>query len=252
MPICALCKQPVSALRESHLIPAGFYRQMTRSSGGYTSATKEAAGNTSQQVKELLLGDCCEQRLEQNGEGWVLKNYSKDGKFPILNNLVKVHPILTKGDTKYFNLASNADIDIEKIVYFAASVFWRAGAHSWKFPTASPYSIQLGPYLESLRLFLLGQSGFPANASLGIFVSPNPLHDGVIFPQRAHRTGDHFMRHGFFVPGMTFVLCTGKTIPSGVTDECAARTKTLMLGTVGENLARQLRAGLAQPQSKFS
>jgi len=96
---------------------------MTRSSAGYTSATQKVASNTSQQVKELLLGDCCEQLLEKNGEGWVLKNYFKDGKFPILDNLTKVHPAIIKGNTKYLDTQSNPEINTEKMIYFAASVF---------------------------------------------------------------------------------------------------------------------------------
>ena len=243
MPQCKLCQKNVLELKQSHFIPAGFYRTMTKSSGGYISVTQKTASNTEVQVKALLLCACCEQRLNKNGEHWVLNNYFKDSKFHILDNLLKIKPVCENGDDKYYDVAGNAGIDIEKIVYFAASIFWRGAVHSWKFPgSKEDPSIKLGQgYLEGLRFVLLGEESFPAKASLGVFISPKPVSDGVILPQRANRTGAHFIRHGFFVPGITFILCLGQKIPDEIKSQCAAKKKILILSRGGEKLVRELR-----------
>lgn len=247
---CALCKTKVSALINSHLIPSAFYKQMTASSGGYVSATQTKATNTSKQVTASLLCSGCEQKFSSSGEQWVSKNYYKNGSFPIFDSLAKLQPTRQKGTTKFFEIAATQQsIDVPKMVYFATSIFWRAGACSWMFPAGkvSYQALQFGPYAEDLRKFLLGDDSFPTKASLGIIVSENPGQDGVIFPQSANRNDGGFRRYGFFIPGIAFILSLGNRLPTGIENECAARRNVLMVSNGAEKLVQNMRQGLAAP-----
>lgn len=226
MHICGLCKESVQSLKESHFIPARFYRAMTRSHNGYTSATPRIATNTSRQVWSYLLCGDCEGKFNKKGEDWVLKNY--------------------------LNISQIKNIDVQKLVYFATSIFWRASAYSWHLPVGQPsvYPLQFGPYSEKLRNFLMGNSPFPDEASLGIFISQNPQHDCVIFPEEGDRISGGFRRYAFFIPGITFVLCLGQKIPSDLKNECAAHKNVLIRREEGEILARGKRKTLASPHSR--
>lgn len=71
-------------------------------------------------------------------------------------------------------------IEMQKLVCFAVSVFWKASARPWR---AVDHTTQLefGPYLDRFRNFLLGQEPFPDRAAMIINVSGNPVpHIGAI------------------------------------------------------------------------
>lgn len=249
MPTCIFCKIEHASLIDSHLIPAGFYRQMTKSHQGYTSATEKRATNTSQQVRQKLLCSECEEKFNKNGEDWILKNYWSGQKFPLLDEIAKLTPASKKANISHFFITpSTSKIDLQKMVYFAASVFWRASVSSWSFPAGKTIygPLELGPYSEKLHTFLSGGM-FPNNTSLGIFIAPYPKQDGIIFPQKANREDGGFIKYGFFIPGVSFILCVGKKIPDAIKNESASHNNVLMLSMAGENLAIGLRRGLASP-----
>jgi hypothetical protein len=53
---------------------------------------------------------------------------------------------------------------VEAISYFAASMFWRASVHDWNNRADEP--IQLGPYEEQFRKYLMEESDFPVDCAL--------------------------------------------------------------------------------------
>jgi hypothetical protein len=117
------------------------------------------------------------------------------------------------------------EIRIDQLVYFAASIFWRASVFRIPFDK-SDRSVTLGPkYEEQFRLYLLGQSEFPLDAALMVAVSPSPVESAAVWSP----SGDRFA-HGncwvwrFSIPGVLFDIFVGKTILDSYRKACVLRS----------------------------
>src|SRR5579864_1432312 len=192
---CGLCHEPAQELQKSHMIPAGAFRRLRNPESKNPNPVWVTPGfvvQTSSQTQDHFLCWNCEQRLSRNGEDWILQNcYQRNGDFPIQDALHKATPKTTTRFTKMYAASEIKQIDIGKIAYFAASVFWRASAHDWH--TGGLRTSDkgfLGPYEEHFRTYLLGVSDFPRDVAL--FVSVPASKDaafgcGVMGPQpRTH------------------------------------------------------------------
>jgi hypothetical protein len=106
---------------------------------------------------------------------------------------------------------------VERYLYFAASVFWRACARQWKIGTEPLDKISLGPtYQEQFRRYLLNQDGFPQHARVWVCVShEDKLHRMLVFPY-TQRIDGVVRRHDFYIPGIRFILFLGKLVPEQV------------------------------------
>ena len=167
------------------------------------------AFQSSTPFKDYLLCDECEARLEENGERWVLANcLLPGGCFPLLETLRRAQPEWQDNDIRIYSCARIPQINSDSLIYFAASVFWRGGAHTWLMGRQSVH-IDLGKYEEDLRTYLLGQAPFPQNAAFEMVV----LERGgeyAINPLSRNDQGHH--EHRFTIPGLTFILYLGGRI----------------------------------------
>ena len=85
--------------------------------------------------------------------------------------------------------------------------------------------LELGPYEEDLRCFLMG-GNFPTNAVLILTVSSSTeagLNHFGTFPFLKERNGEYW-RHRFVIPGITFQMFTGKGIRGPLRKSCAVRS----------------------------
>src|SRR6266404_4890948 len=136
MPTCRLCAKG-KQLRDSHLLPRSMYK-LLRSPGTADPEplfiSKEDVKTTSYQYKNYLLCPECEDRFSKLGETWVIGNcWRKDGHFPIRDALLTRPPVAQIPNLlTVYEAAPIASIKIDHILYFAASVFWRAAVHQWK------------------------------------------------------------------------------------------------------------------------
>src|ERR1700680_1368783 len=75
-------------------------------------------------------------------------------------------------------------------------------------------NIEMGPFLEPIRLFLVGGT-FPERVLLHVEVSSlsGELTMRLNMPESTNQNG--FWVHHFMSPGLTFMLATGSRIPSG-------------------------------------
>jgi hypothetical protein len=133
-------------------------------------------------------------------------------------------PIYEKDGTRLIAANRVPEVHVPKLVYFAASVFWRAAVHNWQSPTGEAH-IELGKsYEEQFRQYLLGDADFPAHAVMLVTVSTsqNPLpivggpHSGIE-PGRYHV-------HKLVIPGVTFRLIVGKVMPAVMRSACIFRS----------------------------
>src|SRR5207302_7192498 len=123
----------------------------------------------SKQVKAFLLCSECEQRLNNNGERWMLRNgYRGHGRFRLRDAMLRLGPLFRTANSLVFSSLRIPEMDLPKLTYFASSVFWRAAVHHWN----GSSEIHFGtPYEDEFRQYLLGGSGFPSNASLVVHIS---------------------------------------------------------------------------------
>jgi hypothetical protein len=211
---CHLCKVSTT-LQRSHILPAGLYRRMLDRSAknpNPTLITRGRAIQTSEQVTAYMLCEACEKRFNESGERWVLA-HCFDGKQKFaLRELVTQHAPLHSGTiaTMYSGRLALGG-DVEKLQYFAASIFWRASVHG-RLAEAGPMSVQLGSlYEEQFRRYLLGETRFPGNSALvlSISVAAKP-YTAMNYPMvmARHPIGCHANR--FVASGLYFDLLVGK------------------------------------------
>ncbi|MGA2738982.1 MAG: hypothetical protein ABSG65_16210 [Bryobacteraceae bacterium] len=167
----------------------------------------EAGRTTSRQIVDYLLCEECEGRFSRLGEDWLLKYCYREHKF-LLREILQQNRPYSDGEISVYPAARILDIDTTRLIYFAMSVFWRAGVHSWPWE-GEDVQIELGPYLEPIRRFLMGEGGFPSNMALFVRV---PAIDQLLqtsFPPES-RNHDGAHSHHFAMPGILFMLVVGK------------------------------------------
>jgi hypothetical protein len=236
---CALCLAKQVPLMDSHYIPAGLYKvsrqpQQTNPNPILVSAT--TAVTTSKQASDYLLCAQCERRLNDGGEHWVISNVWRDpSTFPLRESLLAAGAVPSDPDFIVFEGATIPEVDTDKLCYFAASIFWRGAVHKWTIQNQENDRLPLGPYKEAFRLFLMG-GNWPAHTALQVHVGNGmeEFRNGTtVFPYlRYHKSG--FRQFCFTVPGITFFLFTGKTIPEPIRQFCSAQSSERYLFMVEE------------------
>jgi hypothetical protein len=213
---CRLCLK-VRPLCKSHLVPKANFKTL-RATGKKNPHPLLISGGvvrtTSAQTQEYLLCDECEQRLRINGEDWVLSNcYRGEGEFNIRKVLLAAEPWYGDQDIQIFKASAVPEIAITPIIYFGLSVFWRAAVRDWRLPGVPIIRIDLGPYEEPLRRYLLAESAFPDRMALNVGVSSTTdVASYFILPMSGNDSGFHY--HKFSVPGMQFLLFVGSRMPA--------------------------------------
>jgi hypothetical protein len=219
---CRLCGDK-SVLQNSHFLPAAMYRHLNPGDNKHVIINERTYFSTSRQVTARLLCRKCEQRFSSNGEQWVMENgFRGQGRFQ-LQDVLKASPSLGRTRTgRYFSGSDLPDVDVDRLSYFGASVFWRASIHRWP----DQGGIDLGSvYTEQFRRFLLGEDSFPKNAALVIHVSDaeKPM-EGAYFPTGGRVTGAAYYRYTFMMPGMLFTLAVGGGLPEQLRQMCAVQS----------------------------
>ena len=162
-----------------------------------------------------LLCQACEIRFQKGGENWTLENrYRSDGTFPLRDLLLAASPETDRGDgICIYEARKVPGLKIEQLLYFAASLFWRAGIADWRVKFADAPKIDLSTNLMGeLRDYLLGNGPFPTTASLFALVDAeaNPQR---VMPSPA-KVGDvPFVRYESHIPGMIFEFAVN-VVPS--------------------------------------
>ena len=124
--------------------------------------------------------------MNDNGERYTMRQVAKPyGTFPLLKTLLKATPVPMGPDAIAFDQKSTPDIDRDALAYFALSIFWRASIHVWDRKKKDPI-IDLGPYNEGVRKYLLGETSFPDNVSLFMVVCDDPESQDVFYLNYAH------------------------------------------------------------------
>ena len=214
MPICKLCRQD-QELRESHFLPAAVFAQLRlhdRENPNPVLMDGRISLATSRQITAHILCAECEERFSRFGETWVCGNMARPDGFKIQDALLAATPLGATDQIAYYSSAGIPAINMDALVYFAMSIFWRAAAHTWRNVSGNLMDgIELGPFEGSIRLFLLGGE-FPSDTVILVSVWPTKeVLQAAYTPRRGQAPDWHVF--SFLVPGLDFRLLTGRRIP---------------------------------------
>ena len=137
---------------------------------------------------------------------------------------------------------------MDAMVYFAASMVWRAAARTWDSHNHRD-QLNLGPYKEDFRLYLLGENAFPPSASVWVNVWASPVK--FAFPPRT-LPGQGYRHHNFVIPGITFHVFVGKRVPLGLRIGCAATSqeRTIFLSNdMNSHMMRAIATGVVRSRA---
>ena len=221
MESCRLCGR-FDELRDSHLMPKAFYK-LARQSGDVNPNPIVVFGGiarkTPAQVRDALLCQQCEHRFNVRGERWVIENgWRGEGRFPLLTKLRAATPAQQLPDFTMYEKAAVSRVQIEQLVYFAVSVFWRTAVHDW--PGAN--RIDLGGAEHEFRRYLLDEAPWPVDAVLQIVSDSRASEqNAVLFLSSPYDHAPDVRGYKCWVPGIMFQLLVGD-IPSNLRTLCAA------------------------------
>jgi hypothetical protein len=198
-------------LIDSHLLPKALYR-LTRDSTAKNPnpvlVTKGKEVQTSAQLKRYLLCAVCEDLFNKHGESWVLAHCFRGGamnKFLLRDLLKTVSPMKSDTNGDLISTVGLAGFNIEKVLYFAASVFWRASVSDWPIQGQVVPQIALGALQGQFADYLLGKSMFPAACNLLVYVAGDTTPPLAMHPPQCGDSGD-VEECRFSIPGMRFSL----------------------------------------------
>lgn len=179
-----------------------------------TMVTARGKIQTSKAIKDYILCGDCEQRFNRNGERYAMSQITqKDGRsFPLLQTLLSCQRTKEAFGFTYYGQNISPAIHRDELGYFALSVFWRAGIHSWRRTFGIDNQINLGEHQETLRQYLLGQTDFPANMLLYFVVCNDAFSQNRFYtPSKSSHAGNT-TTHAFQARGLNFFLMTGDDI----------------------------------------
>lgn len=208
--ICKMCGVD-RELVSSHLMGAALYDYCRNP--GY-SPVRVGDGKifpTDRQTQDYLLCNDCETVLNREGETWVSpKLATMERKFPLFDLLTKRQPTWQEDDASIYMVADNPDIEAGMLAHFAMGMFWKAGVHSWRNGDHST-KIELGPYADPIRKWLLGQERFPKNVCLQVAVSP-PERAQILFIEPYEGKRSDWRSFFVYILGVLFVIHVGKSV----------------------------------------
>ncbi len=218
--ICKLCLLEKD-LCNSHYIPAAAYKYNRATELKNPHPVMLTGGSPKQgtaQIRDYAFCVECENRFRTNGETWVLGNIPHDDgeSFPLRDAALASPPAIVEHSRVLIAGKTTTGFDMDQLIYFGTSVFWRGGAHRWPpIDGTTVPEVQLGSYQEELRLFLLGTSSFPAAVSLTVMLWPfEKVRAAILFPDVY--PGSDWVRYWFYINGLGFVLDVGTNVPTRV------------------------------------
>jgi hypothetical protein len=227
MPIqkCPMCLETKNVV-SSHLYPAALYAYCRAADdSGPVRVGDGFIMHTDRQMQHPLLCVECEQILNKGGEMWVNPKLAtvKQG-FPLYDILMKGSAAFQDEAGGIYFAAENPHIDIDKLAHFSMGIFWKAAVHSWKAKERKPM-IALGPYADTIRIWLRAESPFPKNVALSVMLA-RPNRAVVAFTGPVERRTKGWRTFWLYVPGVSFTLSVGRLIESEMRETCVHESAT--------------------------
>jgi hypothetical protein len=207
---CKLCLEH-KELQDSHLYPRALYKALMNEDGGNRNPvllTSTTLVQKSGHLTEYVLCRECEQHFNRYGENWVSR-YAFNGKsFPLRDILLASTPAVATEDDKLVPYAGAHidNIDMDQLIFFGLSLFWRASVHTWNILDGEVH-LPLGDHEEALRLCLLGKAAMPGDVAMNVIVSnhKDPWRSFLAIGPSAEQE----KRYLIMIAGLHFMLVVG-------------------------------------------
>lgn len=224
-------------------MPAGFYR-VTGPHGQKTVWMRpDRIVKIDNQIRRHLLCRRCEKLFNDGGENWTLANaWRSDDEFKLLTALNASVPDFEGPGFKGYAGGGVPGVDVARLVYFAASVYWRAAVHNWGISSGRPTLIDIGEHEPALRMFLLGKAPFPEFMTMLVAVNPGTTASQMFKPPELAKSTPGRNSYSLWITGINFNLSVGPDIPEPDRRQCAARTGIIAVTAKVENW--RLRAAM--------
>jgi hypothetical protein len=243
---CELC-HALADLRDSHYLPkAGYKKARTAAlkNPNPVVLSNSQARQSSSQVRDYKFCNACEKRFNEGGESWVLKRVPTDYGDPFwVHALLNSRTPTVNGNNLLFPQASIPEVDMEKLVYFAVSIFWR-GTRQWTpVEGGRPPRLYLGRHEKAVRAYLLGRGKLPDDVVITVAAWPyKQVYSMALAPQLAawtrHRT------YLFYFYGFIFLLTLGRNIPAQLRRTCSYHSPEKFL-TLSASLGKIVKDDIA-------
>ena len=177
-------------------------------------------------MKDHVLCTDCERRFNESGEKWVLARIPSDygEPFVLQDALLNERPLYRGPGIALYEGAKIGAFDMDKLVFFAMSIFWRGAVHEWEIDGQQAPKVALEEKEGPIRTFLLGQSPFPAEVWLTTDISAHkPVLNGFIAPMRMPSLLG-WNCYWFYICGLGFELHFGSGVSSSIRQLCSQNT----------------------------
>lgn len=169
-------------------------------------------------VKDLLCAEC-EELFNKGGEAWISQIIARRGSFPLARAVQSCPRVVDDANLVVYSCKGNPEIEIEKLTYFALSMFWRSSAVDWSSIAPVP-RIVLGEREEPVRQFLRRDAPLPSDIVLIVTLwTHEPSNLQVVLPAESRQVAS-FNAFTMSIPGIQFVLFTGADVPADVRAQC--------------------------------
>lgn len=142
--------------------------------------------------------------------------------FPLLSRLKVAMPDWERNDHTAYSGAA-CGIDTVKLVYFGASVLWRASLRRWTIGTTETTTVDLGVHQEPLRKFVHCEAPFPTDGVAIVTVCTDFESQGCFFTPCAIReaitTG-----YSMLLLGVSFRFFFGANVPREFRQFCCVHS----------------------------
>jgi hypothetical protein len=220
---CRLCLQTNKELKKSHFMPAALYKKTQNVNAPNKEpilVTARGSVQTSRQMRDHLLCADCEKLFNDNGERYVMSQVADRKGFPLLATLQAATPTKIAAGFNWYDHLSAPLVDRSKLGYFALSVFWRGAVRSWEEYGEKYNTLELGPYEESLRQYLLGQTAFPANVVVFFIICTDATsQDSFHVPSPGGK--QYGATYTFQTRGINFFMTVGKQMLGSLRSLCS-------------------------------
>ena len=243
---CELCKQ-MRDLHDSHYAPKGGYKknradQITNPNPVVFVNGK--AKQTSSQIRDFKFCTECERRFNKGGESYAVSLMPEYGRVFELHNVLTT-PRMERGPEGYllFPAKKIPEVNLDQLVYFGMSMFWR-GTRTWP-PAdgASPPKLFMSLRQEkAIRRFLLGHGLLPDDLAIMVAVWPfKKVSPNFLMPKEEAELPHR--RYWFSYGGLIYRLALGKNIPDVLKETCAYHKKVISLSKdLGESVHNAIKA----------
>ena len=228
MPIgkCKLCLREGVELQKSHFLPAGGYKLIQSFDGSPPVVTKDGiAIQTNEQITAHILCSECEERFNKNGEDWVMRYCKRHHEgFRLIELIAGASPMTPPGaPMRAYSTRAIPEIDMNKLVYFGASVLWRGSVHNWKMLNRDVVSPKI-MYEEAFRKYLLGVGEFSRAVTVWVHLIENEELQHLVIPPYGRMSSDYYWKYWFVFLGIHYMFALGHLIPPNFRNLCSLRS----------------------------